>query len=99
MKLSDKTYTQTVRSNNVETESEKYHYELIMKKSKRVTSYRLPLYSIKIHMTDSLGNVTEAEAQDLFSDIGKAIVFYQMLVDNLVTPIDLPYVVDDTLYV
>lgn len=94
-----KTQTETVRVREAEADGAHYHYELIMKKSKRVASYRLPLYSISVRMTDKDGKETKAELNDVFSDIGKAIVFFQKIVDNLVTPIDLPYIFEDQILV
>ena len=32
---------------------------------------------------------------EIFADIGKAITFFDEIVDNLVTPIDLPYILED----
>ena len=97
--MRDKTQTEIVRYREVELDGAKYHYELIMKKSKKVISYRLPLYSIYVRMRDKDGNETDAQITDVFSDIGKAIVFFQKIVDNLVTPIDLPYIFEDQILV
>ncbi len=72
-----------------------YDYSLIMSESTGVASYRLPLYSIQIEMTDTEGNTTEAISRDLFADVGKAIVFFRRLVDNLATPLNLPYILED----
>ena len=99
MRFKDKTQTEVIRLREAEADGYKYRYQLIMKKSKRVASYRLPLYSIKVNLTDPDGIETCAELSDVFSDIGKAIVFYQSVVDNLVTPIDLPYIFEDQIMV
>lgn len=72
-----------------------YSYALIKSESTRVSSYRLPLYSVEIAFTDTAGNTTDARAGDLFSSLDKASVFYEKLVKNLATPIDLAYVVED----
>ena len=72
-----------------------YSYSLIMKESKNVASYRLPLYSIEIEMTDKDGNVTNARARELFADVGKAISFFRKLCENLATPLNLPYILED----
>ena len=48
-------------------------------------------------MTDIDGKKTEATAKDLFADVGKALVFYDRMVQNLATPIDLPYIIEDEL--
>ena len=72
-----------------------YRYNLVMTESNKVASYRLPLYSIEIEMTDKDGNVTSARARDLFADVGKALSFFKMLHENLATPLNLPYIIED----
>ncbi len=75
-----------------------YEYELTRSTSTRVASYRLPLYSITVRLTLD-GKTTEASLNEVFADVGKATVLYEMLVKNLVTPIDLPYVMEDRITV
>ena len=99
MKNRDKTEINTVKERETVSEGAEYRYELIMKRSKRVASYRLPLYSVRVSMTDKDGKETYAELNDIFSDIGKAIVFFNRIADNLVTPIDLPYIFEDQILV
>lgn len=72
-----------------------YTYELILREGERTDDWRLPLYSVKVSMTDTQGNRTEREARDVFSDRGRAKDFFDKLVKNLATPIDLGYVVED----
>lgn len=72
-----------------------YSYSLIMNESNNVASYRLPLYSVAIEMVDQDGKKTNAESHDLFADVGKALVFFRKLVDNLATPLNLPYILED----
>ncbi len=72
-----------------------YTYTLLMRESNRVASYRLPLYSVEIEMTDPLGNKTEASTNDIFSDVGKALIFFKRMADNLATPLNLPYILAD----
>ena len=43
-----------------EADGARYCYTLIMSESNKVASYKLPLYSIEIEMTDAEGNVTNA---------------------------------------
>ena len=71
-----------------------YIYRLIVRKSARVASYKLPLYSIRIELNGN-GKHTEYELTDIFADGGKAVTFFQEMVDNLVTPIDLPFILED----
>ena len=87
--------TVIIRTNTVNEDGANYKYKLYMQESGNVASYKLPLYSIGIEMTDQDGNYTEARIADVFSDIGKALVFYERLVENLATPLNLPYILED----
>ena len=44
---------------------------------------------------DFEGNHTENSVNDVFADVGKALVFFDTLVEYLATPIDLPYILED----
>ena len=48
-------------------------------------------------MTDEFGETTKSETGELFSDVGKAISFFERLVKYLATPINLAYIVEDEL--
>ncbi len=84
-----------IKQEVVEADGATYEYALIMRESARVASYRIPLYSIKVRMVTPSGEVTSAEASDVFSDIGKALVFYDRMVEHLATPLNLPYILED----
>ena len=84
-----------IRSAELECDGSVYNYSLIKKESKRIARYIVPLYSIEVKMIDSEGKSTRGYASDLFADLGKALVFYEKLVRNVATPIDLGYVVED----
>ena len=75
-----------------------YKYCLTVKKSSKVASYNLPLYSIKVEMTAD-GKHTEHELTDIFADAGKAITFFDEMVENLVTPLDLPFILEDKIMI
>jgi hypothetical protein len=97
MRGKQKTVDTTIRTERREADGIAYKYDLIMRESSRVSSYRLPLYSISVEMTQEDTTVTSAETHEVFADVGRAIVFFEKLVDNLATPIDLPYIVEDEL--
>ena len=84
-----------IRNEERHDEKNSYRYELLMSRGSDVASFRIPLYSIKVSMTDSEGNDTSAEVSDVFADAGKAILFYEKIVRNLATPIDLAYILED----
>ena len=87
-----------IRKETVENDGNKYEYSLYVNESKSVASFRLPLYSVKIILTLKNGKETEYFARDLFCDTKIAISFFEMLVDKLATPMNLPYIIEDTLY-
>ena len=93
MKKQDKKH-EIIREERRETEGYILKYRLIKKKSLKVASYLMPLYSIEVEL-DSSGQITKNSVENLFSDIGKALVFYQQLIDNLASPADLPYILED----
>ena len=84
-----------IRKEIREADGAKYCYTLVMSESNKVASYMLPLYSIEIEMTDKNGRVTRARTRDLFADVGKAISFFKKLYENLATPLNLPYILED----
>lgn len=84
-----------IRSEHRSDGENSYYYELSVQQSGRTASYRVPLYSINVRMTDSEGAVTTAKMRDVFADAGKALVFFDRVVNGLATPIDLAYIVED----
>ena len=92
-----KIYDTSVRTELIERDGVKYKYDLIMKESGRVASYNIPLYSVSVEMTDENGEVSGAVTRDVFSDVGKAIVFFDRLVRSLATPTELKYIVEEEL--
>ena len=94
--MKNDTMTESViRNVTLENDGSQYSYALIKKESRRVSSYGMPLYSVEIEFTDINGNTTSARAGDIFANIDKAIAFYDKMVKNLATPIDLAYVIED----
>ena len=69
-------------------------YRLIKKKSLKVASYLMPLYSIEVALIKD-GEITKNSVENIFSDVGKALVFYEQLVESLASPADLPYIIED----
>ena len=90
-----KTNETTIRREVREDDGAQYTYTLVMHESRATASFGIPLYSVRIEMTDAEGNKSDSEVGDVFADAGRAIVFYEKLVRNLATPIDLAYVLED----
>lgn len=95
---SSATKCKTVRTEVKEVEGIKYRYELTRKEDRSVAGFGIPLYSfaVKMEFIDT-GRCSEGNTCDLFSDSGKAMRFFEKLVNNLATPIDLAYIVEDEL--
>lgn len=97
MSMKEKDFV-SIRTEIRESEGFEYRYELTEKKDFYVASYGIPLYSISVRMK-KIGSQksTEGTAENLFSDLKKAMRFFEKLVRNLATPIDLSYIVEDEL--
>ena len=73
-----------------------YNYELIYNEETSRTSIGIGLYSLRIRMQcGENGRVTEAHTGEIFADEKKAVRFFEKLCNNLATPIDLAYIVED----
>lgn len=84
-----------VRSERRQEDGNEYEYTLTVRESDKTASFRLPLYSIRVAMTTADGQRREAELNDAFRSPRTAFTFFNRIVDNLATPIDLPFVYDD----
>ncbi len=89
--------SETVRTERREKDGNLYLYELSVIEGRGVASYGIPLYSISVEMTKYTGETTRASVKEMFADAGRAICFFEHLVEHLATPIDLPYIVEDEL--
>ena len=91
-----KEFKETVIKNaSLSSDGIKYTYTLSVNISDKVASFRLPLYSLEVRMLMPDGKETRASAENAFADIGKALVFFDKALRNLITPIDLAYVLED----
>ena len=72
-----------------------YTYRLILHSARKYSSFGMPLYSLSVAMRDSSGKSTHAETKEIFSEEIKARRFFDKLVRNLATPIDLAYIIED----
>lgn len=93
MKSKEKTKNTTIRANVCEKNGTEYVYELIMNESLHVASYRLPLYSVSVKAVRN-GTEEAAQTSDVFSDVGKAIAFFDRVVDGHTTPSELAYILE-----
>ena len=86
---------EVLRRETRESDGARYVYTLSSGTGKSVASYSLTLYSVGIEMTDRNGKRTEASLDEIFTDSKRAFRFFNRLVENFATPIDLPYVLED----
>jgi len=74
-----------------------YTYRLLVSESQGFSSFKIPLYSVNVTMSGPDMEPSTATAKEMFSDAAAAIDFFEKTASNLVTPIDLPYIVEDEL--
>ena len=88
----------TVMTERRRVDGIEYRYELRRRDDRSVAGYGISLYSfaVAMRMPDDYAE-TERETGDLFSSQSKAASFFNKLVTNLATPIDLAYIVEDEL--
>ena len=85
----------TVRIERAEADGYFYKYRLSVKYPHGDQSYRPLLYSITVELIDEAGARTSASLREAFSDHEQASFFFNKLVENLATPINLPFVFED----
>ena len=90
-----KTVEKIIKTQLKESSGVSYTYNLSVCESEHVASFGMPLYSIEIKESDERGKVTEAKIKEMFADPGRALAFYERLVKNLATPVDLPYILEE----
>ena len=95
MRQKEKIKDTVIRTDVREDGGYRYLYELVMRVSGELVSLRMPLYSVRVTLTDSQNRASTAEIRDAFADAGRAIIFYEKIVRNLATPIDLSYIHED----
>ena len=92
------TKCKTIRTEVREVEGIEYRYELTRRENRSVAGYGIPLYSVAVMMEfKESGKRSHGKTTELFSDVKKAVRFFEKLVNNLATPIDLAYIVEDEL--
>ena len=93
--MKNKLYEKLIRKVEREADGFSYTYELTCREANEVAAFRLPLYSIHISLCDPDGYHRQSTAKDVFANLGKAESFFDKIVKNLATPIDLMYVLED----
>lgn len=95
MSKRERTFERVIRSDERADGNFLYSYRLIVCENDQHASFRIPLYSVTVNMTDEVGDVTTASVKNAFCDAGQALIFYDKIVKNLATPIDLTYIFED----
>lgn len=99
MRQKDKTTDTVIRTDERVDSGNTYRYSLVMRCGDGVACWRIPLYSIRVRLTLADGTTTDAEVKDVFADVGRAILFYEKMLRNLATPVDLAYILEDEMTV
>ncbi len=73
----------------------RYTYLMFSRESNLVSGFGMQLYSIAVELKDGDGKVTKSQIGDVFANLSKANKFFDKLVSNLATPIDLHYALED----
>lgn len=82
---------ETIRETIVASDGYTYKYSLSVDKNTN------SMYSLKVVMSSTEGEVRSDTASVAMSDGGRAIAFYNKLVRNLATPANLKYCIEDEL--
>ncbi|MBQ2876779.1 MAG: hypothetical protein IJE25_07200 [Clostridia bacterium] len=98
MKQREKTTERLVKRDEITDGGINYVYELSVSENKNQASFRLPLYSVCVYMTEPDGTESSSRLDDVFYDAGQALLFYDKVVKNLATPIDLSYILEDEMH-
>ncbi len=98
MKQKEKIRETTIRAEERMQNGTVYRYELIMTESNSFSSYKIPLYYIRVQMQRCDGVISASESETLFADLGFATDFFEKLIRSLAAPADLPYIVEDEFY-
>ncbi len=72
-----------------------YRYELILSEGNDTASFGIKLYEINTEMEID-GARTSYRSGGLFSNEEKGVSFFEKLVENRATPINIPYIIEDT---
>ena len=86
-----------IKRKSIDVEGKIYEYELKSFKGSAVASFGIILYEICATLTTKRG-VSFYKTGGLFSSVDKALDFFNFITENLVTPQNLPYVVEDCFY-
>lgn len=84
-----------IRKENICDGENNYTYTLTRQVSTMVSSFKITLYSIRIDMWDKSGERSYYELRNVFANEKKALRFFNKLVENIATPINLPFVFED----
>lgn len=79
-----------IRTQTREVDGYRYTYTLMCSHENEVVSY-----CIRIHLCTPEGEESATTFSEGLADGGRALLLFRLLVRELVTPIDLPYVIED----
>ena len=80
-----------IKSQSREKDGIKYSYTLVMNDEVSTPT----LHTVKIRMKSNDGSINTYAKEEIFAAQASAVAFLDKLVDNLATPINLPFVIAD----
>jgi hypothetical protein len=97
MVTKEKIKEEIVRRECVSDAENQYTYLLIKREGEFVCNFKLPLYSIRVELIKASGEASHCEISNVFASETKARRFFDDLIKNQATPMNLPYVMEDAL--
>lgn len=85
-----------IKSEEITRNEISYEYELRSFESRNVASFGIVLYELCAKMTVK-SSVTFYRTGGIFSDLDKALRFFELITKNLASPYHLPYIIEDFL--
>ena len=95
MKIIDENEAKLIRCDERIIGASYYTYSLRMTEGRARGGFRIPTYTVEVKMIDEDGDESFASTDEVFFDAGEALLFYEKVVRNLATPINLAYVLED----
>ena len=95
--MRDNQNTTVIKSEEIENDGISYKYELAYFNSGSLASFEIPLYGITVKLEKEKES-SFYKTGGLFTDLSKAIRFFELIKKSFATPYDLPYVIEDHIF-
>ena len=92
--MCDNQNTMIIKSEEIENDGISYKYELAYFNSGSSASFEIPLYGINVKFKKEKES-SFYRTGGIFTDLNKALGFFELIKKSFATPYDLPYVIED----